>query len=342
MEKSSVFATNIRPLLLSSYYALYGDLGDKGVQGRNGWIFYRPDIDYLVKPSVVDSRYHFYDPNDTPMRDSIIDTIVAFRDQLAAKGIDLLVVIMPGKPSIYPDLLNPSMANKSLEKFGPSQDIMVELKKRNVDVVDLFSALANERKRDGVAGDSIYLRTDTHFKSRGVLAVASAVAQSVNQYPWFENGDSEYIIDSVDVLRSGDIAEMTTPDTKLKCLKFSFAPEKTRCYQVYRISRDESGNELQRSLYKDDYQKSKVLVLGDSFSRIYQTDEPRSAGWISHLAKELRQPVASIVNDGGASTLVRKTLERKSSVLRGKKLVIWEIVERDFRYGADGWKNVKL
>jgi hypothetical protein len=83
-------------------------------------------------------------------------------------------------------------------------------------------------------------------------------------------------------------------------------------------------------------------VLGDSFSRIYQTDEPRSAGWISHLAKELGQPLASIVNDGGASTLVRKTLERKSSVLRGKKLVIWEIVERDFRYGADGWKNVKL
>jgi hypothetical protein len=83
-------------------------------------------------------------------------------------------------------------------------------------------------------------------------------------------------------------------------------------------------------------------VLGDSFSRIYQTDAPRSAGWISHLARELSQPLASIVNDGGASTLVRQTLARKQNVLRNKKLVVWEFVERDFRYGAEGWKEVDL
>jgi hypothetical protein len=343
MEKSSVFANNIRPVLLFSYFALYGDLGDKGVQGKNGWIFYRPDIDYLIRPSITDSRNRFIDPNDAPLRDSVIDTIVAFKEQLSAKGIDLLVVIMPGKPSIYPDLLNNSLVNKSAVEISHSPEIIGKLEKKGVDVVDLFSALWEERKRDGQVGDSIYLQTDTHFKGRGVLAVASAVAQQVKKYPWFEPGSIEYSTDSVDVPRNGDIGEMTTlPAMRLRGLEFTFAAEKTKCYQVYRISRDEGGNEIQRSLYKDDYQRSKILVLGDSFSRIYQTDEPRSAGWISHLAKELGQPLASIVNDGGASTLVRKTLERKSSVLRGKKLVIWEIVERDFRYGADGWKNVKL
>jgi len=84
------------------------------------------------------------------------------------------------------------------------------------------------------------------------------------------------------------------------------------------------------------------LILGDSFSRIYQTDAPRSAGFISHLAKELNTPLSSIVSDGGASTLVRETLARRSGVLKGKKLVIWEFVERDLRFGAEGWKRISL
>jgi hypothetical protein len=83
-------------------------------------------------------------------------------------------------------------------------------------------------------------------------------------------------------------------------------------------------------------------VLGDSFSRMYQTDQPRSAGWISHLARELSQPIASLVNDGGASTLVRETLARKSALLKNKKLVIWEVVERDFRFGEEGWKKIQV
>jgi hypothetical protein len=83
-------------------------------------------------------------------------------------------------------------------------------------------------------------------------------------------------------------------------------------------------------------------VLGDSFLRIYERDEPGSAGFIAHLARELSQPLASIVNDGGASTLVRQELSRKSGLLEGKSLVIWEFVERDIRFGMEGWQGVPL
>jgi hypothetical protein len=93
--------------------------------------------------------------------------------------------------------------------------------------------------------------------------------------------------------------------------------------------------------YRDD-PTSPVLVLGDSFLRIYQTDAPTSAGFIAHLARELRHPVASVVNDGGASTLVRQELARRPQLLAGKKVVIWEFVERDIRFGTEGWKRVPL
>jgi hypothetical protein len=93
--------------------------------------------------------------------------------------------------------------------------------------------------------------------------------------------------------------------------------------------------------YRDD-PMAEVLVLGDSFLRIYERDEPGAAGFVAHLARELGQPVTSIVNDGGASTLVRQELHRRPAFLANKKVVVWEIVERDIRLGLEGWQRVPL
>jgi hypothetical protein len=73
--------------------------------------------------------------------------------------------------------------------------------------------------------------------------------------------------------------------------------------------------------------------------RLYLTQD---TGFIAHVARELGQPLSSIVNDGGASTLVRQTLARRPALLSNKKLVIWEFAERDIRYGTEGWQIVPL
>jgi hypothetical protein len=107
--------------------------------------------------------------------------------------------------------------------------------------------------------------------------------------------------------------------------------------------------------------------LGDSFSRIYQFPEPQSlgelapnptagrtqdsrtkrllpgsAGFISHLALALKSPVDAIVSDGGASTDVRRKLSTNPEILEGKKVVVWEFVERDIALGRRGWEDVPL
>jgi hypothetical protein len=343
MEKVSLFANGIRPWMLLGYYGIFGDLGEKAVPGRNDWFFYRPDVDFLVKPPVDDERSLIVDPNDIATHDSIIDTIVTFKNQLAERGIDLLVVVMPTKASIYPDLLTPAMNAALSGTFSHSLGLLRRLESAGVATVNLFPVFAQERCGDVAAGDSLYLHTDTHFKGRGVLAAAQAVASRVKTYPWFAMGTQEFAVDTVVVARSGDIGEMTTlPAVQLRTLLLSFPLENTTCYPVYRIDRDDTGAVASRTLYEDDFQRSDILVLGDSFSRIYQTDEPFGAGWIAHLAREIGRPVASLVNDGGASTLVRKSLARKKNMLRRKKLVIWQFVERDFRFGSEGWKNVNL
>lgn len=343
MEKSSVFANTIRPVMQFYSYLAFNDLGDKGIPGKCEWFFYRPDVEYLTKPDIYDKRCREVDPNDAAITESAIDSIVAFKNQLAARGIELLVAIMPGKPSIYPDLL--ASGKNALPPGGFSHSLVLnkKLEAAGVNTADLFSAFAKERQQDSVFGDSIYLRTDTHFKGRAIPLTAKVIADRIRHYSWFTPGETEYAADTLTVMRSGDIAEMT----KLSALKFrmlgtSFPAEAATCYQVYKIERDEGGAVVDKTLYRDSFKGSEILVLGDSFSRIYQTDEPKSAGWIAHLAMELRQPVASLVNDGGASTLVRQMLSRKPALLKGKKLVVWEIVERDFRFGAEGWKNVAL
>jgi hypothetical protein len=153
----------------------------------------------------------------------------------------------------------------------------------------------------------------------------------------------EFASDTVVISRYGDVAEMIgMPASIVAKRRFPFVAESTVCHQVSKIVRDGENRIVKRMLYKDDYRGSNILVLGDSYSRIFQTDPPKSAGWIANLARELSQPVASLVNDGGASTLVRRTLARKPGLLRNKKLVIWEVVERDFRFGDEGWKKIRI
>jgi hypothetical protein len=344
MEDVSLFANTLRPPMQFVRFALLHDGGEKAVLGRDGWYFYKPGYDYLVRPYMRDPRSIVVDPNDKPLVDNPIKAITTFQKQLNDQGVELLVVVVPGKPSVYPEMLAENFDTSRALTFSHSMRAMEDLRDAGIEVVDLFTPFKRERLNDAEAGDSLYLKKDTHWRARGLRLAAATVAERVKQYPWYRDGDVTYEIDSVTVDRVGDVGTMTTlPAFKIRELNLGFDVEKTKCYQVFDVQRDSVGEVVSRRPYRDDYSsRSDILLLGDSFSRIYQTDAPRSAGWISHLAYHLKQPLSTIVNDGGASTLVRQTLSRKSNLLRGKKLVIWEFVERDFRYGAEGWKDVEL
>ncbi|NLL13023.1 MAG: hypothetical protein GX267_06450 [Fibrobacter sp.] len=345
IENSSIFANSIRPIVQFVSFKLFGDPGEKAIMGKNGWMFYKPDVEYLHKPSVTDPRSKVVDYNSKPVMDDPVKVILDFRNQLSEMGIELLVMIVPGKPSIYPDLINPAIKVSFKHEISHSQHILKILAEKGVKTVDLFTPFLQERQRDSLFGDSLYLRTDTHWKNRGPRLAATSAASVIKQMPWFNDNfpKTEYTMDTVEVFRNGDIGVMTRlSDIKIGKMQLNLPLEKTKCYQVFSVIRDDSGKIISRNLYRDEYRKARILILGDSFSRIYQTDEPRSAGWISHLAYELSEPLASIVNDGGASTIVRQTLSKKASLLKGKKLVIWEFVERDLRFGEGGWKEVPI
>jgi hypothetical protein len=314
-EHASVLATFARPWVQSLRFMLLRDPGEKTILGRGGWLFYRPDVQYLIEPFRFDGSAAATNP---------VAAIVRFRDQLASRGIRLLVIPIPAKPSIYPELLSLRPLSGGGLRQTHTRELLARLLEQGVETVDLLDPLSRWHLQG--AG---FLKRDTHWSASAARRAAELVAKRIRESNWVVGEATEFITRPVSISRRGDLVRMMeAPQLD------SFLPEEeVPCEQVI--------SKLTGELYADDAH-SPVLVLGDSFLRMYQTDEPKAAGFIAHLARELHTPLTSIVNDGGASTLVRRQLARSPDLLDGKKLVIWEFVERDIRFGADGWQDVPL
>jgi hypothetical protein len=323
LETQSLVAQAIRPRMQYLRFRVFGDAGDKALLGRQGWWFYRPDARYLTERCPERSA-------DRTGYQAAVSAIVSFRDQLALRGINLLVIPVPGKPAIYPEMLTRRAAACDPRVHEHTGRLIAELAAAGVETVDLFNVFAARRSGSGPAkDDGLFLARDSHWTNSGARLAASAAARRIRELGWVRSGSVQYNLQPTDVRRQGDVLRM------LKCplIEALFGLETARCEQVVR---HDDGRP-----YRDDPGAS-ILVLGDSFLRIYEQDEPRSAGFIAHLARELGQPLSSIVDDGGASTLVRQELARRVGLLAGKKLVIWEFVERDVRFGIEGWQTVRL
>ena len=71
--------------------------------GRDGWLFYRADVDYVTGPPFLDAARMAQRSHTAAVQPDAIKAIVDFRNQLAARGIDLIVVPVPVKPSVDAD-----------------------------------------------------------------------------------------------------------------------------------------------------------------------------------------------------------------------------------------------
>lgn len=249
-------------------------------------------------------------PRDSTPRDALA-AVVAFRDSLKARGIRLIVVPVPNKESVYPQWLS-SLSKPPTRIINPETRAFLDgCAAEGVEVVDLFA-----RYRE-ISRIPYYLQQDTHWSPHGIDVAARAVAERIGF-----RGDAQFPPRIAAVTTHGDLVRMLQSPV----LESQLAPEQIETTQIPGTSSDTAS----------------VLVLGDSFSRIFQTEEPHDAGFIAHLARHLGQPVASLVSDGGASTLVRQDLFRRPQLLVNTKVVVWEFTERDLRLGTDGWQIVPL
>ncbi|MEW6238494.1 MAG: hypothetical protein AB1656_24170 [Candidatus Omnitrophota bacterium] len=327
LERSSWFSQKLQPVMRWLQYEILKDAGDKALMGRDGWFFYKPSVQFLIEwwPMPKTAFTNLIAKTALAEAENPVPAILHFRDQLAARGIQLLVMPAPSKASIYPNKLVSRAVDEERPVYIHAKKVMEELQKSGVDVLDLFDVFA---KTPPPPGEEYYLAQDTHWSPQGTKLAAHAAARRILERGWLDKGTTAYELKPAPVRRHGDVLRMMDLPQAAR----DYVQEDLHCEQVV-----QNGGEL----FHNDSQ-SEILVIGDSFLRIYELDEPKSAGFIAHLSRELQRPVASIVNDGGASTLVRQELARKSSLLANKKALLWEFVDRDIRFGTEGWRKIPL
>lgn len=303
VEEASVVARALRPWMQAAQFLVLRDGGAKAVVATNGSLFYAPGVNTLTqRPQRGEST-----------AGDAVRAAVAFRDALRERGIRLLVLPVPNKESIYPDWLNQAAARPTRVINPVTRDFLAGCREAGVEVVNLFAVYSMER---GSNPEPLYLGQDSHWSPAGIEFAARAVAERIGN-----RGSVRFASRPVPLDVHGDLVRML----RSPVLESRIAPERVETIQV---------------IGANDPDAASVLVLGDSFSRIFQTDAPRDAGFIAHLARHLGQPVASLVNDGGGATLVRQELHRRPELLAGRKTVVWEFTERDLQLAAEGWQII--
>ncbi len=292
--------------------------------GRDGWLFFRPDLDYVtgrgfLDPRILAARRLGGDAWRPPPEPDPVPAILDLHRQLADRGIALVVMPTPVKPvvagdrfvaSARPPLQNPSYANW-----------IAALREAGVDVFDPTDLLVEQ-------GAASYLMTDTHWSPAGLKASAEALAEQIRPHLG-ESDEIAWVRESTPWDARGDIAGML-PDGLFP----------TEAAVLDRVTGPDGG-----PWTPDRF--AEVLLLGDSFTNIYSLEGlgwGTSAGLAEQLAYGLRRPVDRIAqNDAGSNAtrrLLARELARGTDRLAGKRVVVWQFAVRELAFGD--WPAISL
>lgn len=314
LEDNSVVADAVRGPVQWLGLVTLGAGNTKTVPGRDETLVYRPSLDAIVGPDFMRKPW----PDGHP-----VPAIVDFRDSLARHGVSLILLVVPGKQTIYPEWLTgrnqPAPATvRGLSKF------MSAMKDNGVEAIDPTHALWAARR-----GAELYLREDTHWTPAGLDIVADELANRLR--PDFAP-TLNLRAEPMTVTRSGDLFDML----QLPNLPTRFTPQTVT---VNRVVDADTGAPLESD------PDSPVALLGDSFTNIYSLPE---MGWGDHaglgeqLALRLGRSVDIIaLNDGGVNT-ARANLARRHDPLAGKRVVIWQFAARDLAVSNGDWQFIEI
>jgi len=325
LENDSVVSQWLLPRVQSIITEKLRAGNEQAITGRDGWLFYRPDVEYVTGPPFLDPARMKERVRAANVQPDPIKAIVEFRNQLAKRGIELIVLPMPVKPSIDGEMLS-AQAGRAGSLQNPS---FVEFKERlSRERVWVFDPqpLLLQRKASG----PLYLETDTHWRPETMEFVATELAAEMGSANLVAS--QPYDISEKEIAALGDIAVML----KLPAAQTIYKPQKVTLRQVT------SRNALWRQ-----NKEAEVLLLGDSFCNIFSLSAMgwgESAGFAEHFSRALGQPLDCILRNSDGAFATREILSRELACgrdrLAGKKQVVWEFAARELAFG--NWKPLDM
>ena len=330
-----------RRLLGRTQYALteWSGLGNEQVYiGRGGWLFYRPDVDALtgpgfLVPAVLERRARGGQAHAAPPAPDPRPAIIEFHEQLARRGISLVLLPTPGKAAIHPETLSSRfdrggapLANASFEQF--QRDVAAA----GVLLFDSAPLLAEQSKSP--SAPRLFLQTDTHWTPTAMEFVAARLKTYLDEHcPLPARPSAAFVERRLEIENRGDVAGML----RLPESQTLFPHEAVSIRQITGSDGEEWAPD----------ESADVLLLGDSYTNIYSLPEMKwgaTAGLAEQLSFVLQRPVDRLAQNDGGSLAVRQALNhelaRGRDRLAGKRIVIWQFAVRELALGD--WRVLPL
>lgn len=330
LEEQSIVDRAAKPFIRAAL--LHGGVigVEKVYRGSNGWLFYEPDVRYVtgggfLEASVDSAQAARLRQTEVVRQRDPIAAIADFKERLAARGVQLVIVPTPVKPSVQPEMLWAGalgpVQNSSFANFKTALEV------RGVLVFDATAELADATRK----GPAQYLARDTHWRPDAMELAAAQLAKFVSararlpQTLGMDFGRGEMTLRG-----RGDLANMLE----------SKSPDDLEAVTIHPIRQPDGRPWSPRG-------DAAILWLGDSFSNIYSAGEMgwgESAGFAEQVSYLLGRPLDALRrNDNGAYAtrqMLADELARGNDRLAGKKLVIWQFADRELSQGD--WKIIEL
>ncbi len=333
LGRDSAVSADLRPAaqsLLTRHFA-YGN--SQVIVGKKGWLYFRTEFDYLTgKP--------FLSPRELARRRQLgaryaaeqgdpVPGLVQLRDELAARGIELVFFPVPVKAQVHPEPLvrMGSIGEDSAIHNASFPELVARLETAGVAVYDALPALRAAAR----AGDELYLPTDTHWNARGMRLAAAGLA--------------EYL--------AGRTALPERPPAGLRrrTIRHELEGDQTRLLGTgfdgpilpgEEVALDEIVGLGERPYSVSAPGESDLLLLGDSYSLIFSAlPGGPSASFAEQLAFALDRPVRRSAKVA-ANNLADRVhwLRHDPSLLAGVRVVVYEVTARAF--AAADWSAASL
>lgn len=281
--------------------------------GGDGWLFYGPALQHVTGPSVEQTSPHS------------IAVLLAFQSALAERGVELVVLPVPGKVSLYPAAFSGRFGVDGVPRNRGYAAWLDAFRAAGGVAFDPTGVLAEARNEGPV-----YLRRDSHWTPRGVEVCAEALGKFLEERIEFSEGSQSFYRRSGSraVSSRGDLATMLFPE-----------PESGGNLETAEIRPVVDGEG--RPWHAE--RGSEVLLLGDSFTNIYSLPSlgwGTGAGLAEQLSFHLQRRVDRIAQNDNGAYAARHRLQDEVAQGKGRlastRVVVYEFAVRELSWGD--WK----
>jgi alginate O-acetyltransferase complex protein AlgJ len=204
---------------------------------------------------------------------------------------------------------------------------MKDAQDAGIEDVDLLPHLLKAKKEDAKNKEPVYQKQDTHWTNRGLEVAAQLISDRIKSYAWYNDAVKAsgvtYTLKDTVFSRQGDIVERL-PEAD----RGAYPSVQLAAQQVFLPD---------GTLYKANQPQAPVLLMGDSFTGVFELVDCKSAGVGSHIAAKIGLPVDIITSWGGGPLVRDKMLRGRAKNMGEKRVIIYMMVARDLYNYTQGW-----